>query len=157
MSVSMATAMAQPRQPDYQIKVEVSGTIRATVPCKINANRPINTPFGDVEIARIGGEYKKTEISYQLDCTRAGTNALKMKVEGDGAEFNTKLLRIPSQANLGIAFKRDNTALALNAWFSFYSWTRPPKLHAILLANPDNGSIKSGEFSASATLVVDYQ
>ncbi|WP_454674612.1 fimbrial protein [Achromobacter pestifer] len=140
---------------DKQIQVKISGTIRAKVPCIINRNQPIGVRFGDVQISRIDGQYKTTVIPYEVDCTRAVGAALQMKISGEGASFNKALLGIPKQANLGIALKRGSEALPLNNWFTF-SPAQPPILQAVLLAHTD-GEITGGEFSASATMVVDYQ
>jgi type 1 fimbria pilin len=139
-----------------QVLVEISGTIRAKIPCIINNNKPIDIPFGDVQISRIDGkQYKITQIRYTLDCRRAQSYPLHMKISGEGAGFNSKLLGIPSQSSLGIALKRNTTNLALNDWFSLTP-ASPPKLEAVLVAHSE-GTITGGEFSASATMVVDYQ
>ncbi|WP_315139365.1 fimbrial protein [Achromobacter marplatensis] len=148
-------SLAQSDSSKKQIRIDISGTIRAKVPCIINDNQPISIPFGDVQITRIDGQYKMTVIPYTLDCKRAGSYALKMKISGDSADFNTNLLSIPTQSSLGIALKRGTTNIALNDWFSLNP-ASPPTLQAVLVAH-GTGEITGGEFSASATMVVDYQ
>lgn len=149
-------SLAQTAIAKNQVRVEISGTIRAKIPCIINNNKPIDIPFGDVQISRIDGkQYKITQIRYTLDCRRALSYPLNMKISGKGAGFNSKLLGIPGQSSLGIALKRNTTNLALNDWFSLTP-ASPPKLEAVLVAHSE-GTITGGEFSAAATLVVDYQ
>ncbi|NMK48351.1 fimbrial protein [Achromobacter sp. Bel] len=149
-------SLAQTAIANNHVRVEISGTIRAKIPCIINNNKPIDIPFGDVQISRIDGkQYKITQIRYTLDCRRAQSYPLNMKISGEGASFNPKLLGIPSQSSLGIALRRDTTLLALNDWFSLTA-ASPPKLEAVLVAHSE-GTITGGEFSASATMVVDYQ
>lgn len=148
-------SQAQSDVTTKQVRIQISGTIRAKVPCIINDNQPINIPFGDVQISRIDGNYKMAVIPYTLDCKRAGSYALKMKISGDGADFNTDLLGIPTQSSLGIALKRGTASIALNDWFSLNP-ASPPTLQAVLVAH-STGKITGGEFSAAATMVVDYQ
>lgn len=148
-------SLAQVDESRRNVRIEISGTIRAKVPCVINDNKPINIRFDDVQISRIDGQYKMTVIPYSLNCKRANSQALKMKIAGSGAGFNTKLLAIPNQNNLGIALKWNKTDFPLNNWFSLNP-ASPPALQAVLVAR-STGAITGGEFSAAATMVVDYQ
>ena len=137
------------------VTVTISGTVQATPPCVINDGRPLTAPFGDVQIAKIDGNYGITTIEYTLVCSRPVTNEVRMQVRGNGT-WLTSLLAVPGIPELGIALRKDGAALAINTWANFDSRTRPV-LQAVLVKRAQDSDIKTGTFSASATLVVDYR
>ncbi|CAB3639976.1 fimbrial protein [Achromobacter pestifer] len=137
--------------------VEVTGFIYAAIPCTVKGKQSnmIEVAFGTVLTSRIDGAYKIQNIQYDLDCSRSHTNALRMRVTGRIAEFGNGLLGIPAQPNIAISLKNGTSNLAVDQWFNFTS-TTPPDLKAVLVKATE-GSIKAGEFSVGATLVVDYR
>ncbi|MFG0400738.1 fimbrial protein [Pseudomonas sp. YQ_13] len=134
--------------------VTIEGTVYADIPCDINRSKLIEGSFGDVQTARIDGSYKTITLDYLLDCRRSATNELRMQVHADPA-FDTTLLKVPGQANLGIAIKKDGARLPVNTWVDFDT-RKKPMLQAVLVKRA-NGEIKAGPFRAGATLVVDYR
>lgn len=139
-----------------EVTVTISGTVLATPPCVINSDRLITAAFGDVQTRLIDGSYKTITIPYTLECSRPVNNEVRMQVRGTGAGFMTSLLAVPGNTDLGIALKKDGSALALNTWANFDARTKPV-LQAVLSKRAADSDIKNGTLSASATLVVEYR
>lgn len=147
--------LALPAHGDVQIAI--TGSIKAAIPCVIKGSNTalIDVPFGDVQIARIDGAYKTVPINYGLDCSHATNHALRMRITGNAAGFDNKLLAVVGHDNLGIALKNGNDAMSRNEWFNFNP-AMPPLLKAVLVRGRGS-SVAAGEFKTGATLVVDYQ
>ncbi|CNK52624.1 exported pilin protein [Yersinia frederiksenii] len=135
--------------------VTVSVNIFAAPPCVINSNNNINVDFGDdLLTSNIDGIQYMKPVTYTLDCTAAATNALKMSIKGNGASFDTAVLRT-SNANLGIKLMRSGQELPLNSEFNF-TYPAVPVLQAVPVKQI-NSTLSTGYFSGTATLVVEYQ
>ncbi|WP_136476964.1 fimbrial protein [Pseudomonas sp. DG56-2] len=132
----------------------IKGVIYAAIPCVINKNAPISAPFGDVQTARIDGNYKTITLEYTLDCTRSVTNELRMQVRGNRS-FDPALLMVPGYDSLAIALKMNGYRFVLNTWADFDA-NKKPVLQAVLVKR-ENREVEAGVFKASATLVVDYR
>lgn len=138
----------------FNLNVNVSATIMDP-PCIINGNRPISVNFGnDILISRINGYNYEKSIAYTLDCSAATSNLLKMQLKGSGATFNSALLAT-NKGNLGIELRSNGSKLAVNNWLNFTNPARPV-LTAVLVKNAAIAPT-GGVFSASSTLVVEYQ
>lgn len=140
----------------YETTVTISGTVLASIPCVINNEKPIVAAFGDVQIADIDGAYKTITLDYTLDCARAVKNEVRMQVRGTGTWFSPAMLAVPGNNELGIAFKKEGAALALNTWANFDAGKKP-QLQAVLAKRSQSSDIVNGAFSASATMVVEYR
>lgn len=140
-----------------EMTIYISGSIKAAIPCVIKGSNTalIDVPFGDVQIAKIDGAYKTVPINYGLDCRRAMNHALRMRITGNAASFNNKLLAVAGNDNLGIALKNGADSISRDQWFNFNP-TMPPQLKAVLVKGRGS-SVAPGEFKTGATLVVDYQ
>lgn len=135
--------------------VTVSVNIFAAPPCVINSNNTINVDFGDDLLAsRIDGVQYMKPVSYTLDCTAAASNALKMSITGNGAVFDTNVLRT-TNTDLGVQLMRNGQPLTLNSAFNF-TYPSAPVLQAVLVKKT-NATLSTGYFSGTATLVVEYQ
>ncbi|MBH3423985.1 fimbrial protein [Pseudomonas gessardii] len=155
--VTMVLALGAAMSADaYETTVTISGTVLASIPCVINNERPIVAAFGDVQIADIDGSYKTITLDYTLDCARAVTNEVRMQVRGTGTWFSPALLAVPGNNELGIAFKKDGAALAVNTWANFDAGKKP-LIQAVLAKRSQSSEIVNGAFSASATMVVEYR
>jgi len=138
----------------FNLNVNVSATIMDP-PCIINGNSPISVNFGnDILISRIDGYNYEQPIAYTLDCSAATSNLLKMQLKGSGATFNSVLLAT-NKVNLGIELRSNGSKLAVNNWLNFTNPARPV-LTAVLVKNAAIAPT-GGVFSASSTLVVEYQ
>jgi type 1 fimbria pilin len=137
------------------VPVNIRGTVIIPPPCTINNNQTIRVDFGDeVMTTRIDGVNYKQAITYSLNCDIQKSNNLKMSIQGTGASFNSALLRTDKNG-LGIALYRGTQPLNANAWFN-YTYPSKPELYAVLVKQ-SGATLTGGEFTAAATLLIDYQ
>ncbi|WPN65644.1 fimbrial protein [Pseudomonas sp. P9_35] len=132
--------------------INVTVTVIAPT-CVINDGRVIEVDFGNnVMTTRVdGSNYMKT-VNYTLNCDSGQGNAMKMQIQGAAADKN---LLSTNKSGLAIAFLKNGEPVPMNTWFNFSRLNKP-----ILQAVPvKSGSqvLTGGEFSAAATMMVDYQ
>lgn len=138
----------------FLINVTVSGTVIDPA-CVINGNAPINIDFGnDILISNIDGNAYEQPIPYTLDCSAATAKTLKLQLKGTGAAFDSTLL-LTSKADLGIELRSNSRKLPVNSWENFTDPARPA-LSAVLVKN-SGGTLTGGAFTATSTLLIDYQ
>lgn len=124
-------------------------------PCIVNGNRDIPIDFGnDIIVSRIDSRIYERSIPYVLDCSAGTSKALKMQIRGGGASFDTTVLGT-SKANLAIELKSNGSKMAINSWHNFTDPARP-SLSAVVIKNR-SGAVTGGYFTATSTLLVDYQ
>lgn len=129
-------------------------TVTAPPPCTINGNRPIEVEFGDVITTRVDGTHYRKPLSYTLVCDAGARNAMQLQVTGTGAAFDNKILQTNNNG-LGIKLMRGETPLSVNTWVPF-TYPNKPELWAIPVRAP-GVALAVGEFSAAASMQVDYQ
>lgn len=144
--------------------VSVKLTVLAE-PCEINGNQPITVEFGDVitskvgEVGKVGDDEYLRPVEYSLKCPPGAPTAMKLQIMGGGASFDTKVLRTkPNEMSdvLGIELRQGRSKLlAINKSVSFI-YPNKPELWAVPVKNGD-ATLKGGEFTATATMKVDYQ
>ncbi|BEN13854.1 exotoxin [Serratia marcescens] len=136
--------------------VTVSVTVLAPLPCVINGSKPIIVDFGDeVMTTRIDGARYSRQVDYGLSCSGQARNSLRLQIAGDRAAFDGQLLKT-SVTGLGIALRRGSSErIAVNSWQNF-TYPVLPELWAIPVKQP-GAQLPTGEFTASATMRVDYQ
>ncbi|AKG69061.1 Minor fimbrial protein prsF precursor [Serratia fonticola] len=134
--------------------VTVKVTVVAPPPCVINDDRPIDVEFGDVMTTRVDGDNYKMPVNYTLSCTGGTTNAMKLQVKGTGAAFDATVLQT-NQTGLGIELRQGDSKLAVNDWLNF-TYPNKPELWAVPVKQR-GATLTGGEFSAGATMAVDYQ
>ena len=142
-----------------QVKATSTITVKLTIvappPCVINHNSPIEVDFGnDVLTTRVDGSYKKMPLSYTVECTGAPSNAMKLQVLGNGADFDTDVLRT-NQNGLGVALLRNGKVQPINRWLNF-TYPNLPQFEVVPVKQA-GVSLSGGAFSAGATMKVDYQ
>ncbi|MFQ2254891.1 fimbrial protein [Aeromonas hydrophila] len=142
--------------PAYAIDVFFTGKLVASPPCIINGNNAISVDFGEnILIGRIDGVNYEQPINYTMDCSAAVSTAQKLLIAGEPFSSNPVFLAT-SKPGLGIKIKVDNQPLwPLNTLFSFTDPARPT-LKAVLVRD-SNVTLTGGAFTATATLVVNYQ
>jgi type 1 fimbria pilin len=144
--------------------VAQAGTSSATIalevnvvaePCVINNGNAIAVEFGNnLLTSQIDGvQYAKT-LEYTLDCSNAAKDAVKMKISGNAATFDKTILQA-SQPALGIKFLSNGDSMDLDNWLNF-DRNNPPVLQAIPVKD-SGGTLVAGEFTATATMTIDYQ
>lgn len=132
-------------------------TIKITVvelPCVINDDRPIAVEFGDVMTTRVDGDNYKMPVNYTLSCPGTPSNAMKLQVKGTGAAFDATVLQT-NQTGLGIELRQGSGKLAVNSWLNF-TYPNKPELWAVPVKKAGT-TLTGGEFSAGATMALDYQ
>lgn len=135
--------------------VNIRGVVVLPPPCTINNDQTIRVDFGDeVMTTRIDGVNYKETVVYSLSCDIQKSNSLKMSIQGYGANFNSNLLRT-SKGDLGIALYHGTQPLNVNAWFN-YIHPAKPELYAVLVKR-GGAVLTGGQFTAAATLLIDYQ
>ncbi|WP_256814432.1 MULTISPECIES: fimbrial protein [unclassified Serratia (in: enterobacteria)] len=138
--------------PSAMVTVKV--TVVAPPPCVINDDRPIEVEFGDVMTTRVDGDNYKMPVNYTLSCTGGTSNAMKLQVKGNGAAFDATVLQT-NKTGLGIELRQGDGKLAVNSWLNF-TYPNKPELWAVPVKQAGT-TLTGGEFSAGATMAVDYQ
>ncbi|WP_080695290.1 fimbrial protein [Pantoea ananatis] len=133
--------------------VTVKVTVVAPPPCVINDDRPVEVEFGDVMTTRVDGSNYRRPVNYTLSCTGT-SNAMKLQVKGNGAAFDVTVLQT-SKTGLGIKLLQGDSKLAVNSWLNF-TYPNKPELWAVPVKQA-GATLTGGEFSAGATMAVDYQ
>ncbi|HCD1613295.1 fimbrial protein [Serratia marcescens] len=150
--------IGQPAQA-ATVGVTVKGVVIAKPKCEINGGNDIDVPFGELKIADIDGvNYGKKKIPYRVVChgDTSGMNGfMKIKLQGTSPNFGDGLLRTDKD-NLAIKLLFQNTQpLKLNEWLNFY-YPNQPELHAVPIKS-SGATLRGGDFSGSATLLVEVQ
>ncbi|CAI1017102.1 fimbrial protein [Serratia marcescens] len=134
--------------------VTVKVTVVAPPPCVINDDRPVEVEFGDVMTTRVDGDNYKMPVNYTLSCSGGTSNAMKLQVKGNGAAFDATVLQT-NKTGLGIELRQGDGKLAVNSWLNF-TYPNKPELWAVPVKQAGT-TLTGGEFSAGATMAVDYQ
>ncbi|MEO3990393.1 fimbrial protein [Pseudocitrobacter cyperus] len=116
--------------------------------------------FGDVATTGIDGGTYVQPINYSLSCGASISNALRLQIQGTAVEINGESVLSTDVPGLGIRLQtRSNQKLlkpGTTDWLNFLYTDGEPALEAVLVKNSST-TLAAGEFSARATLVVDYQ
>lgn len=151
--VTLGTAMSA--NANDVADVFFTGTLVAPPPCVINGNNAISVDFGsDMLAGRIDGVNYEKPINYTLECTGATSSSLKLQFQGSGAGFDSTVLTT-SKTDLGVELRSDGSKLSLNSWLLFTAPARP-ELTAVLVKS-SGSTLSGGAFTATSTLLVDYQ
>lgn len=135
--------------------VNVSVTVIDEPACVVNGNQTIVVNFGnDMFTHKVDGNNYLEGINYTLECKNSRLNTMRMQITGNTGTFKNKALQT-SQPDLGIELRADGRTLPVNSWLNF-TYPDIPKLQAIPVKNA-GATLTGGEFSATATLLVDYQ
>ncbi|EKS6740497.1 fimbrial protein [Enterobacter ludwigii] len=134
--------------------VTVKVTVVEIPPCIINGDRVIEVDFGDVIVPQIDGKRYLKTIDYSLDCKGQLTNAMKLAIQGNPTTFDNTALKTNVE-DFGIAMRVNGQSLAINSWMNFV-YPNKPVLEAVPVKRA-GVDLPGGEFSAGATLMVQYQ
>ncbi|ENZ5481098.1 fimbrial protein [Serratia marcescens] len=133
-------------------------TVKITLtapPCDVNDNKLIEVNFGnDVMTTRVDGEYKKMPINYTLKCQGGASNAVRMRIDGQGAAFDGGVLKT-NKTDFGIELLNGGKRLPINGWLKF-TYPNQPTLEAVPVKR-SGARLSGGAFSAGATMKVEYQ
>jgi type 1 fimbria pilin len=134
--------------------VTVRGTVQMPASCVINDGNPITVSFDEVLTTRIDGQNYRRPVQYTLNCPALSSNALQMKITGTAAGFSSGALQT-SVGGLGIRLEADGQLLPVNSGYNF-TWPQAPRLYATPIKQPGI-ALRGQDFSASASMVIDYQ
>lgn len=146
--------------PAQAATLSIKGSVTQP-PCTINGGATIMVPFGDdVMTTRIDGKaYKKMPVPYTVACEgdMSGASALQIEIKGSAASFGSSLLKT-DKTGLGVQFLAGGTNLPLNTGIAKFDYLsgQPPKIEAVLAKDPAV-TLAGGQFSATATMYVNYQ
>jgi hypothetical protein len=135
-------------------RVEVKVTVVAPPPCIINDDRPIIVDFGEVITTRIDDSNNRLPVDYTLSCKDAPYNTMRMKIQGNGAHFDSTVLQT-SKNGLGIELQNNKNKFSVNSWLNFIYPNKPDLW--VVLVKQRGATLTGGEFTAGATMKVDYQ
>jgi len=133
-------------------------TVNVTItspPCVINNNQTIDVNFGsEVAVTDVAAGLAEKPIAYAVYCSDT-SKSLTMTIQGTSTDFDADALQT-SMTDLGVKIKANGSDYPLNTAFSFASDNMKPALTALLVQKP-GARLQTGEFSAGATMKVDYQ
>lgn len=123
-------------------------------PCVINNNQAITVEFGDVMTTRVDGNNYRMPVNYTLSCPSGSPSAMRLSVEGTAASFSSSLLKTSNPA-LGIQLQTGTATFPVNFRLNF-TYPNKPELWVLPVKQP-GATLTGGEFTATATMKVDYQ
>ena len=153
IAISHSTPVFAAAAANATITVKVA--VRAGT-CSVNNNETIYLNFGNsVDVESIAPKQYMQPLKYSVHCPNASKPAMKIQVKGAWSLFDKNVLETNNK-NLGIEFYggSNNTRMDINTWYDFTYPTLP-----IINASPvtdDYQKLTSGAFTASASLVVQY-
>ncbi|QNQ55446.1 fimbrial protein [Serratia liquefaciens] len=139
-------------------EMSFKGTLIEPPDCTINGGQTIVVDFGnEVMTSRVDGQMYSKPVEHGLKCDGLKIPGMKLKIEGIPASFDDKSLKT-SNEHLAIQISADSKPLSINTWLKFDHGTTPqiPKLTVVPLKKKD-GVLKGGEFTATATMKIDYE
>ncbi|WP_337048382.1 fimbrial protein [Serratia liquefaciens] len=146
--------LSSPAQAVGDVDMLFHGTLIEPPPCTINGDKPIEVEFNEVITTRVGGTNYRLPVNYTLVCNGAPSYAMKMQVQGTGAAFDASVLKT-NVTGLGVALHRVGEKVPINTWMNF-TYPNSPKLWA-LPVKQSGITLSAGEFTAGATMQVEYQ
>ncbi|CAI8791588.1 fimbrial protein [Pseudomonas serboccidentalis] len=135
--------------------MHLHGTLVEPPACVINGDQPIDVDFGkEVMTTRVDGTNYRQPLRYSLECADGVPTALKLQIQGSGAGFDKEAL-LTNKGDLGIALLSNGSRFPLNTWVNM-TYPNTPQLQAVPIKR-DGSTLTGGDFSAGATMMVDYQ
>ncbi|MEX6319190.1 fimbrial protein [Providencia huaxiensis] len=156
LSIQIPSALAA-----NSVRINFKGNLIQNPPCEItglNGNE-ITIDFQDMVIRNITGMNYIQEIKYKLTCDAPNNTGLSLSIKGTAASFNTNLLTT-SNTNLGISFYSGFTNLStirVNLDPIKFPNSRRDPIYANPVINAKAANITAGSFTATATLLAEYE
>lgn len=135
------------------VPVNIKVTVVA-VPCVINDDKPIEVDFGNVLTTKVDGQNYRMLVNYTLACASGENKALRLQVQGALAAFDGKSLQT-SVSGLGIELQQGSRVISVNEEVNF-TYPNKPELWVVPVKQP-GVTLPAGDFSATASMKVDYQ
>ncbi|WP_175576906.1 fimbrial protein [Yersinia enterocolitica] len=117
--------------------------------------KTIEVDFGEhVMTSRVEDGLYTQPLKHGLDCKGSVISDLKLKIVGTAASFDPNSLQTTADG-LAIEVSADSKKLAINEWLNFDK-AKAPEMQVVLVKGKD-AELKGGKFTATATMMVDYQ
>ncbi|ENU1228713.1 MULTISPECIES: fimbrial protein [Providencia] len=140
---------------DYETKISIKGNLITPPPCHIDDGKDIEVDFGNVSIKSIQGNDQKRQVNYQIQCGENKNNwSMYLMLDGIKSDFDINGLNTGIN-NLAVKFQLSDTELELGKKY-LINPSSPGVLWAVLVRNGNN-ELKTGDFIANGTMVVEYQ
>lgn len=139
-----------------RVIVQITGTVLAPPPCKINGDNVIKVDFGEVMSTRIDGTAYSKPVNYNITCDKRPTEQMKMTLVGDPASFEPSRTVKTNIPGLGVGFSYNGSRLALNQEVKFV-YPNAPQFHAMPVRDMSKVLNIGGPFQAGVTIKLDYQ
>lgn len=131
--------------------------VDAPPPCTVTS---ASVEFGNVFISKIDGVSYKRPIDYSLVCNNLAMDDLRLNMQATTTVINGETVIDTGIAGFGIRIQKasDHSILDLTpgTWLPFNFSSGAPALEAVPVVQ-SGVTLTAAEFSASATIVVDYQ
>lgn len=132
-----------------------SGTLVEPPPCTISSGNTIDVNFSNVGINAVDGVNHRLPLSYTINCASSPLPwRMLLTLQGTATTYDSAAVQT-SAADMGVRLLRNGVAFTLNTPVSI-SPSSPPVLEAVLVKRP-GGTLASGGFTASATLLAYYE
>lgn len=139
------------------VKMTLRIAVDAPPPCTVTGG---TVNFNDVLTTKIDGTNYTQTVGYSLNCDKRIVDALKMQLQGTVVTINGESVLKTNVDGLGVRVRTVNEHTLLEpgstSWFHFNFSGSDPALEATPVKNSAT-TLSSGDFTAGATLVVDYQ
>ncbi|NMY39626.1 MULTISPECIES: fimbrial protein [unclassified Pseudomonas] len=132
-----------------------TGTLVEPPLCTINNGNTLTIDFKDVGVNKVDGINYRLPMNYTITC--AGSTLpweMVLTVKGTASSFESAAVQ-SSVTDLGIKLLQNGQPFQLNTPIVINPAT-PPALEAVPVKRPGS-TLKSGGFSAAATLMAEYQ
>ncbi|RUL13053.1 fimbrial protein [Proteus mirabilis] len=139
----------------FGTKIYMHGNLLTAPPCKVNNGNVIDVGFGPISTKSIKGYDQKRELNYKITC-ESNSNNLKtyLWINGDKSNFDINGLKTNID-DLAIKFMMGGDIIELNKKYTV-DINHPEQIWAVLVKK-ENSVLKTGDFSSSGTLFVEYQ
>lgn len=154
ISGAMTPACAVNKTVNMKLIVLVNGA----PPCTLTGG---TVSFGDVLTTKVGSVDYIQPVNYALNCNGRVSDYLKLQIQGTSTTINGESVLQTNVAGLGIriqqASNQKRVPIGSSEWLNFtWSSSSGIPLEAALV-KASGTTLQAQDFSAGATLVVDYQ
>ncbi|HEQ1860088.1 TPA: fimbrial protein [Providencia alcalifaciens] len=140
---------------DNETDILIKGNLITPPPCHIDNGKDIEVEFGNVSIKSIQGNAQKRQVNYQIQCEENKNNwAMYLTLNGAKSAFDTNGLNT-GITNLAVKFQLGDQTLDLGKKY-LINPSNPGVLWAVLVRD-GNKELKTGDFLANGTMLVEYQ
>lgn len=135
------------------LDVYVRGEIYSA-PCKVNQGKNILVDFKDVITTRIDHDNYSEKLDYRIECQDNRARGIKLYISGPASTVDKRYLST-SATDLAVKFQADNNLLPLNEKINV-QYPAQPEIR-VVLAKKAGAKLPSGNFSANATIHIEYE